>query len=67
MVGGLAGITLGVVGGNVAALMFSAPMVFPWIWAMIGFSVCSAIGVGFGFYPAWKAASLDPIEALRFE
>jgi len=56
-----------VVGGNVVAVIFNASMVFPWMWAMIGFSVCSAIGVGFGFYPAWKAASLDPIEALRFE
>jgi putative ABC transport system permease protein len=67
MVGGLAGITLGVVGGNIAALMMSASAVFPWAWALTGFTVCSAIGVGFGFYPAWKAASLDPIEALRFE
>jgi putative ABC transport system permease protein len=67
MVGGSAGIMVGVVVGNIVAVMFSAPIIFPWLWATIGFSVCSAIGVGFGFYPAWKAASLDPIEALRFE
>jgi len=44
-----------------------ATIVFPWNWAAIGLIVCCGIGVCFGFYPAWKAASLDPIEALRFE
>ena len=67
MVGGLAGITLGVIGGNVASHLLNAAAVFPWGWAFTGLTVCSAIGVGFGFYPAWKAASLDPIEALRYE
>ncbi len=67
MVGGLAGITVGVVGGNIVAHILNAAMVFPWVWAFVGFSFCSAIGVSFGFYPAWKAAALDPIEALRFE
>ena len=54
-------------GGNAIALMLKASVVFPWDWAMIGLGVCSAIGIGFGFYPAWKAASLDPVEALRYE
>lgn len=67
LAGGVAGIILGVIVGNWVASMLSASLIFPWNWAAIGLIVCSGIGVGFGFYPAWKAASLDPIEALRFE
>jgi putative ABC transport system permease protein len=65
--GGLAGIATGVLGGNGIALFFSMNMVFPWFWAITGLVVCSAIGIGFGSYPAWKAASLHPIDALRYE
>jgi putative ABC transport system permease protein len=65
--GGLAGILTGVLGGNGVALAFDMTMVFPWFWAVTGLVVCSVIGIGFGSYPAWKAASLHPIEALRYE
>src|ERR1039457_936005 len=65
--GGLGGILLGTIAGDVLASLLSAQIIFPWGWATAGVTVCSAIGVVFGMYPAWKAASLDPIEALRFE
>ena len=65
--GGLVGILLGVAGGDALAAALKADVVFPWIWAAAGLLVCSGIGIAFGLYPAWRAASLDPIEALRFE
>lgn len=65
--GGVVGVILGVVGGNAVAMIFKIPAVIPLDWAIIGLVVCSLIGIGFGIYPAWKAAKLDPIESLRFE
>jgi putative ABC transport system permease protein len=67
IVGGLLGVFFGVIAGNIVAKLFNVPMIFPWGWATAGLLVCSGIGIIFGFYPAWKAARLDPIEALRYE
>jgi putative ABC transport system permease protein len=66
-VGGVAGILLGVLGGNVAAHFLKAPPVVPMDWALIGLLLCCLVGVVFGTYPACKAANLDPIESLRYE
>jgi putative ABC transport system permease protein len=65
--GGILGIILGVVGGDLLAMWLKADLIFPFGWALAGLLVCSGIGIGFGFYPAYRAARLDPIDALRFE
>jgi putative ABC transport system permease protein len=67
LIGGVGGILLGVLAGDALALALHAGIVFPWGWAIAGLVVCSGIGIGFGFYPAAKAAGLDPIEALRYD
>ena len=67
LLGGLIGIIIGVTIGNVAGGLINAQSAVPWDWVMIGLSMCVAVGVIFGTYPAYKASNLDPIEALRYE
>ena len=66
-VGGVVGILLGLLGGNLAAVALHLQAAFPLDWAIIGLVVCSLVGITFGVYPAYKAASVDPIESLRYE
>jgi len=65
--GGIVGVILGILGGNLVAVLLKVPAVIPMDWAFYGLVVCSVIGIGFGIYPAWRAANLDPIESLRYE
>ena len=67
LLGGIVGIILGVAVGNYAGSLLEATAVIPYDWVVIGVLLCIIIGVTFGTYPAFKAANLDPIEALRYE
>ncbi len=69
IIGGIAGLFLGIIIGNVISNIISsgATFVVPWLWMGMGMSVCIAVGVLSGIYPAIKASRLDPIEALRYE
>jgi putative ABC transport system permease protein len=67
-VGGVIGVLMGaLVTWCVSLLPIGLPASLSTVWVLVGFGVSCAIGVVFGIYPAWKAASLDPIEALRYE
>ena len=65
--GGMLGIALGVISAKIVAASTGWPTVTPLLWVGIACVSSAGIGIVSGFYPAWKASRLDPIEALRYE
>ncbi|MGB9912404.1 MAG: ABC transporter permease, partial [Candidatus Kapaibacteriota bacterium] len=66
-VGGLLGIIFGTLGGYLLGNAIKLTMYFPISWIVLSVVVCTILGITFGAYPAYRAANLDPIEALRYE
>jgi putative ABC transport system permease protein len=64
---GVAGAVVGVVASSIFSRALSWPTIIPPQWIVIAVLFSAFVGVFFGFYPARKAALLDPIEALRYE
>ena len=65
--GGILGIALGTLLSTSATLLFGLPTSVPMWSIVVSFIVCTIIGIGFGYFPARKAARMDPIEAIRYE
>lgn len=67
IIGGIIGILLGILISYILSLVQGWPFLVSSTAIILSFVVCAATGIFFGWYPAKKAASLDPINALRYE
>jgi putative ABC transport system permease protein len=65
--GGAVGIVIGLVGSQLVSTAAGWPLLISWEAVVLAFAFAGAVGIFFGFYPARKAAQLDPIQALRYE
>ncbi len=66
-IGGVIGVVIGFGLGNLVSAFTGFPVNVPLNWAVTGLVFCTSVGLIFGMWPAYKAASLRPVEALRYE
>ncbi len=66
-IGGLTGLVIGEIASLLMNKYSPLPAYIPWWAIVIGIGVSAGVGIVFGLYPAWKAAKMDPIDALRYE
>ncbi|MCS7296961.1 MAG: ABC transporter permease [Bacteroidia bacterium] len=67
VIGGAGGILLGLLIGNVVALLIGGNFVMPWKWVLLAVALSGAVGVLAGYQPAREASNLNPVDALRYE
>ena len=67
LVGGIIGIIVGVLGTGIVALTGAMPVSVSAFSIFLSLGFSAIVGIGFGYYPAYKASLLNPIDALRYE
>ena len=67
VMGGGLGVLTGVGASQIISKINGWPVLLSTVWIVVAFAVSAIIGITFGFFPAYKAAQLDPIDALRYE
>jgi putative ABC transport system permease protein len=67
LLGAVLGSFLGILVGTTFAIVLNTGFVFPWTWLFFGMVICTLVGILAGLYPSFKAARMNPIQALRYE